>query len=53
MLQYGDSLGEEDFAVFEARLRLLLQEMFDLSVPFVQSDRSDAYQYSAYAMLVE
>lgn len=53
LLQYGEPLGDGDFQVFESRLRLLLQEMFDLCVPFVQSDRPDAYQYSAYAMLVE
>ena len=51
-LHGGNIISQEDFTFFEIRLKALLEEMFDLSVPFVQND-AKAYEYSAYQVLID
>jgi len=52
LLQEGNPIASEDYNVFEDNLRALLEEMFDLSNPFIQSDDDKAYQYSSFDVLV-
>lgn len=46
-------IDAEMMGLFEGRLRKLLEEILDVSSPFVQSDDDQVYSYSSYRLLVD
>ena len=49
----GKIFSNDDFEAVEELLKGLLEEIFDLSVPFIQSEDDKAYSYSAFDVLVD
>ena len=43
----------DQFTIFEHYLTDLIENILDEEVPFIQSEKADAYKYSAYSVLVE
>jgi len=53
MLRNGQQINGEILSYFEKNVQDTLNELFNIDIPFRQSDNESAYNYSAYKVLVE
>ncbi|MEZ5007327.1 MAG: PD-(D/E)XK nuclease family protein [Chitinophagales bacterium] len=53
LIRNGAFVSNEILDVFDDFLKAKLNEIFDKEIPFNQSEEDNAYQYSAYKVLVE
>jgi len=52
-LRKGELISDDFFLAFEEHLKKMLTELYNTEIPFIQSEKENAYQWSPYKGLVE